>query len=141
MKIQPVVYVVIVIAIILLAALWLMFKPKQPNVAPTPATIELNQGTSSASTQEGTKTFELVIKGKKLVSGPETIQVKEGDNVIIKITADEDEEFHLHGYDKSVDLQKDVPAELSFTANLTGRFAYELEKSKVKIGALEVLPK
>ena len=65
----------------------------------------------------------------------------EGDNITIKITSDQEEELHIHGYDNSVDLQKDIPAQLSFTANITGRFIYELEKSETEIGVLEVLPK
>ncbi|MBI5621023.1 hypothetical protein HY949_04535 [Candidatus Gottesmanbacteria bacterium] len=87
------------------------------------------------------KTFEIIVKGKKIASNSDTMNVTEGDTVMMKITADEDEEFHLHGYDKSVDLEKDKPTEFSLTANLTGRFIIELEKSKTDIGALEVSPK
>jgi len=55
------------------------------------------------------------------VRGMKASAVLKGDDVVIKITTDEDEELHLHGYDKSVELKKDQPAELSFNANLTGR--------------------
>lgn len=65
----------------------------------------------------------------------------EGDNVEIKITVDEDEELHLHGYNKMVDLTSGKAGKLDFVANLTGRFPYELEHSKTEIGALEVSPK
>lgn len=87
------------------------------------------------------KTFDILIKGKKIASGSDTLKVTEGDDVVFRITNDENEELHLHGYDISVDLEKDKPAELSFTATITGRFSYELEKSKTDIGALEVSPK
>lgn len=85
--------------------------------------------------------FQLKIVNRKLVSGLPTLQVKEGDNVTIRITVDEPEELHLHGYDKSIDLEKDVEGSLTFTANLSGAFPYELEKSKTEIGTLEVFPK
>lgn len=87
------------------------------------------------------RTYELVIKGKKIVSGPETIQVVQGDEVTIKITSDEAEEFHVHGYDKSVELQPNQQATLTFRANISGRFDFELEQSKMDLGALEVQPK
>ena len=86
------------------------------------------------------KEFTLTVQNKKITSGPETITVKQGDTVAITVTADEDEEFHVHGYDRSVDLEKGVPATLSFEASASGRFMFELEESKAEIGALEVLP-
>lgn len=98
------------------------------------------QTTTLPAQQNSAKTFDLIIKDKKLTSDPETISVMEGDSVTINIISDEDEELHLHGYDKSVDLEKDKPATLTFEANLTGHFPYELEKSKIEIGALEVSP-
>jgi hypothetical protein len=82
-----------------------------------------------------------MVKNRKLVSGPAILTAIQGDDVTIKITADEDEELHLHGYDKAVDLEKDKPAELHFTANLTGNFPYELEHSSTEIGSLQVQPK
>ncbi len=135
--------VFLIIAVVLLGGLFYFFKsqnqtPNYSGLASSPSSAE----TSSSSAQlSSSKNFELVVKSRKLVSGSETISVTQGDDVVIKITSDEDEELHLHGYDKSVDLQKDTPTELKFNANLTGRFPYELEKSKTEIGALEVLPK
>lgn len=60
--------------------------------------------------------------------------------VRITITADEDEEFHVHGYDESVQLTAGEPAELTFMAGASGRFPIELEESKTELGALEVQP-
>jgi hypothetical protein len=125
------IFIYILIAAVLVGGLYLIVRPK-PSAAPS---------TNNTENTTTTKTFNLVVKNRKLVSGPEVITVNEGDNVAITITVDEAEELHLHGYDKSVDLEKDVPGTLSFTANLSGRFAYELENSKTDIGALEVAPK
>lgn len=130
----------LVLAILILVGLFYLLKPKTNTPTPIPAASSI-ESTSSAQPSANAKTFDLVIKGKKLQSGPETIQVTEGNQVTINIISDEDEEFHIHGYDKSVDLQPNKPAQLNLTANLTGRFAYELEKSKTDLGALEVQPK
>lgn len=87
------------------------------------------------------KVFSLIVQNNKIVSGVTTLEVGEGESVVIKIKTDADEEFHLHGYDRSVDLKKDVESMISFVANLTGRFEFELEESKTALGVLEVLPK
>jgi len=134
-KISPVFY--LIAAVVILLALYSVFKPKILNeMAKASPAITETQAASPIS-----QVFELSVKNKKLVSGPDTIKVTEGDSLVIKISADEDEELHLHGYDKSVTLVKDAPAELSFVADVSGRFVYELEKSNVEIGALEVSPK
>ncbi len=130
----------IIIGVVVLMGLFYFLKPKSaatPSYTPSPS----SESTSSGQTTGSTKTFDLVVKNKKLVSGPDTLTVTEGDQVSINIISDEAEELHLHGYDKSVDLEASKEAQLNFTANLTGRFPYELEKSKTDIGALEVQPK
>ena len=140
MKLNPIIY--LVLGAVILAGLFFVFKPKQQVQTPQTNPAAIEQTTAPSPTpQSKVKTFEKVVKGKKLVSGPETITVNEGDEVVIKVTSDEPEEFHLHGYDKSVDLEKDTPTELKFTANLTGRFVFELEQSKTDLGAVEVQPK
>lgn len=140
MKTTQLIY--IALGIILLTGLFFVLKPKQANNGQLQPPVEKVQSASpSASPQSNVKTFELVVKQEKLVAGPSTIKVAEGDEVVIKITSDEPEEFHIHGYDEFVDLEANIQAELSFTANKTGRFIFELEKSKTDLGAIEVSPK
>jgi plastocyanin len=124
------IFVYLLIAAVLVVGLFFVLKPKQ---SATPST--------NSESLVSPKDFALVVQNKKLVSGPEILQVNQGDEVNITITSDVVEELHLHGYDKSVDLEKDKPATLSFKADISGRFVYELEDSKVDIGVLEVLPK
>lgn len=130
-------YLYIFAGVVLLGVLFLIFRSNQP-----PTQKNNNETAQNASsTQTSAKIFELVIKEKKIVTGPETIQLIQDDNLLLKITCDEDEELHVHGYDKSVDLEKDKPVELSFKADVSGRFVFELEKSKTDIGVIEVQPK
>ena len=84
--------------------------------------------------------FELQIREKKIVTGTGVLKARVGDTVTITIVSDEADEFHVHGYDRSVDLVPGVPAALSFVADASGRFEFELEKSKTDLGALEVQP-
>lgn len=127
----------LVIGIIVIAGFFLLLRTKTSAPTFAPSSTE---STNSAE-QSSAKTFDLVVKNKKLVSGPDTLTVTEGMQVTFNVTNDEDEELHIHGYDKSVDLEASKAATLTFTANLTGRFPFELEKSKTELGALEVQPK
>jgi heme/copper-type cytochrome/quinol oxidase subunit 2 len=142
MKVNPLVY--IALGVLILAGLFFVFKPQSPT---TPQIGQPSEQTPEATTeasiipQTNSNVFVLNIQNKQITSGPQTIKIKQGDEVTLKITSDEDEEFHIHGYDKSIDLKPGEQATLKFTANLSGAFPFELEKSKTEIGVLEVQPK
>lgn len=50
------------------------------------------------------------------------LMVQQGDRVVIEWHADERGEVHLHGYDVTVALDPDRPANMSIEARATGRF-------------------
>jgi hypothetical protein len=87
------------------------------------------------------KRFELVVSKARLVSGPATIQVHEGDELELQITSDRADELHLHGYDLHLSLTANEPALLKLKAEHSGRFDYELHHAHLELGTLEVLPK
>jgi hypothetical protein len=60
--------------------------------------------------------------------------------VTIRIRSDRADELHLHGYDLRARIAADQPAELSFAADESGRFAFELHGSHREIAVLEVTP-
>ena len=125
---KPIIFIIIAIALI--GILFFVFKPKSEV-----------QNSAANSQQISPKVFDMVVMNKKIVSGGDALKVTEGDSVVMKFTLDQDEEVHLHGYDKKVELKNGVQGELDFTANLTGRFPFELEGSGTELGALEVSPK
>lgn len=125
-----------VVAIVVILFFTLRPKTQTPIVQP-PQTAQ----TPIVQETPAPKLFEFLIKGKKLAKPEQTIKVTEGEDVLFKITSDEVEEFHLHGYDISKDLEPNQSVEIQFKADKTGRFEFELEKSKITLGALEVLPK
>lgn len=133
--------VFVAIALLGLVGLFFLFKPKTEVQTPTPQTTTEQTATPSSIQQSNVKTFELVVKNKKLVSGPKTIKVNQGDEMTIKITSDEAEELHIHAYDNGVELKPGKQTTLTFTTSLSGRFPFELENSKTEIGVLEVQPK
>lgn len=100
---------------------------------------ETNDPTATSTPE--VKQFSLKIENRKLVEGPAVISVQQGDIVSILISSNEDEEFHLHGYDKSVNLTSGIQSMLEFVADTSGRFPAELENSKTDITTLEVSPR
>jgi hypothetical protein len=85
--------------------------------------------------------FDIVVQHGKRISGPAVLKVQQGDDVVLQVTADSADELHLHGYNILVKLVPNRPATLHFIAKLTGRFTYELHKSDLELGALEVYPR
>ena len=86
-------------------------------------------------------TFHLEIREKKFTSTLSTLHVYQGDSVEINILSDEPEELYLQGYDKSVALEAGKNSTLTFTADVTGMFTFELLRSGADIGSLIVEPK
>lgn len=129
------------LGILILAGLFFLLKPvadtgKQASslsasVTNTPQKID----TSIA------KTYELVVENGQLVSGPAMIRVYEGDEVIFVVSSDRSDELHLHGYDLHAHLHPGKPSTISFLADHTGRFEFELHEANRVLGTLEVLPR
>lgn len=85
--------------------------------------------------------FNLEIREKKFLSTLSTLHVYQGDSVVINLLSDEQEEFYLQGYNKSVALEAGKKSTLTLTADVTGTFTFELLRSGVDIGSLIVEPK
>lgn len=124
----------IAIGIVILLGIFFVPKPEEP-------TNETRNKQDTPKTAVSIfKSYDLLIKNRKIVSGQNNITVKKGDEITIHVTADEKDELHIHGYDESVELEPDKKVTLRFTANLTGRFPFELEGSKTDLGVIEVQP-
>lgn len=132
------------VAAVVLIGLFYIFKPKTSS-APTTGTSQPTQSepstpASTSAQPANEKVFNLTVQNKKL-TGIDTLQANQGDEVTFNITSDVSEEFHLHGYDKHVDLVKGQTVQMKFMTDKSGRFPFELEDDKVELGALEVQPK
>ncbi len=66
--------------------------------------------------------IEVRIENRKVI-GAHVIRVTQGQLVEMVWTTDEAAELHIHGYDIRFEISPDTPAEVSFTAHATGRFA------------------
>ena len=139
MKNQALIFVAVGAA--LLGGLFYWFLPVAEEPAPPPAPVVAPAAPAPPPVvMVQPYVFDLVIKGRHLVSGPQTLQVPQGAEVTLRVTVDEAEELHLHGYNLKLDLKAGEPGVLRFTADKSGRFEYELEHSRTELGALEVQP-
>ncbi|MFQ5548986.1 MAG: hypothetical protein ACE5FV_11895 [Woeseia sp.] len=75
-----------------------------------------------ASDADETTKIEVRIE-RRGVAGVGVIRLTQGQNVEMVWTTDEAAELHIHGYDIRFEVSPGAPAEVSFTAHATGRFA------------------
>jgi hypothetical protein len=109
--------------------------------AATSTTIAGGTSTSGQPTTtaaDTTPTVEVTVVGGKPQGGVRREQVKTGETLVLRVTADVADEVHLHGYDKSADVAPGKPAEIRFTADIPGVFEVELEQRHQKLVELEV---
>ena len=60
-----------------------------------------------------------------MVGGPKTITVEKGDRVRIVVSADAQDDIHLHGYDIEKKAGPGQPARFDFKASIEGQFEME----------------
>jgi hypothetical protein len=58
-------------------------------------------------------------------AGSRVENVKLGENVILRLTSDSDEDYHVHGYDLQQKVAAGVEAQFEFKADMAGDFEVE----------------
>jgi heme/copper-type cytochrome/quinol oxidase subunit 2 len=117
----------VTVAIILLALVVLFFL--------------LRPASTGSGDAEGVREEMVALAINEGSMSPSEVTVYEGDQVNLQITSDRPVEFHVHGYDFTEEVEPEEPAELSFEATNTGRFAIEDHNADAEIGALLVQPR
>jgi FtsP/CotA-like multicopper oxidase with cupredoxin domain len=144
----------LVVAAVVFGAVYALVKPT-PATAPSPLATTERPPDSFAAVQRQPaapispptmpyaqpSVFDIVVQNGKRSSEPAVLRAHQGDEVTLRITSDTADELHLHGYNLHLRVSPETTAVLQFTANRTGRFTYELHKSGVELGALEVYPR
>ena len=69
---------------------------------------------------------QIVIADGQVLGGPLELEVGLGDEVVIQVTSDVDNEVHVHGYDLGFDIGPDHLSEIRFVADIPGIFEIEL---------------
>ena len=84
------------------------------------ATTATDSVTPSAPAAES-----IQIRGGEVVGGPKTIKVTKGDRVRIVVSADAEDDIHLHGYDIEKKVEPGKPARFDLVASIEGQFEME----------------
>jgi hypothetical protein len=108
--------------------------------AATSTTIDAGTSTSGkpTTTADPTPVIEVRVAGGKVQGGVRRERVQSGDTVVLRVVADVADEVHLHGYDRTANVAPGKPAQIRFTADITGVFEVELEQRKQPLLMLEV---
>ncbi len=83
--------------------------------------------------------YDVAIEGG--VMEPAEISVEERDKVTLRFASDTPIEVHLHGYDLEEEVSPGEETELSFEADVTGRFEVEDHETEAPLGTLLVQPR
>lgn len=79
--------------------------------------------TSAAQSALGANAVITVVRGK--VSGPDRVEVNQGQRVRLVITSDRADQVHVHGYEIEKPLPAGRPVTIELTATKTGLFEIE----------------
>lgn len=82
-------------------------------------------------------TINLTVTGANKMT-PDNPGAQQNDKVTINVTSDTEGEVHLHGYDIHFDTKPGETATHTFTADKTGKFTIEWEKTGAELGNLVV---
>jgi hypothetical protein len=118
--------------------------PQATGTTTTTPAATTSTTTGSATTAKPTTTadptpvIEVRVVGGKVQGGVRRERLKRGDTVVLRVVADVADEVHLHGYDRTAQVAPGKPAQIRFTADITGVFEVELEQRKQPLLMLEV---
>ena len=107
-----------------------------PVTTPTPGDGPSN--TADPSGEQADVTVNVTVANGKVNPSGASIKVQAGQSVLITAVSDTDEELHIHGYDKELELKPGKPVSVKFTANMKGTFEVETHKSGKLVAKLVV---
>lgn len=95
--------------------------PAEPDAAPAQARL-----------------FDLKVRGGAVAGGPRSFSVSRGDTVTLSISSDVNDEVHVHGIDRTLDLQAGRTVKLTFETPEQGSFEIEMHDAGIALGTLRV---
>ena len=113
-----------------------------PSAAPStptmPSKVTTPSNTTDPSGETADVTIEAIIASGKVSPATQTVQASVGQQVKITVTSDVEDQLHVHGYDKEVELKPGKPGSVTFTADTKGTFEIETHESGKLIAKLVV---
>ncbi|HST70066.1 MAG TPA: hypothetical protein VLI94_10455 [Solirubrobacterales bacterium] len=82
----------------------------------------------------------IVVRDGEPVDGVAELEFSAGEEVRFRVTSDQAEEIHVHGYDLAQEVPAGGTVEFAFPAELEGIYEVELEQLAVQIVELQINP-
>jgi hypothetical protein len=82
----------------------------------------------------------IVVRDGEPVDGVAELEFSAGEEIRFRVSSDQAEEIHVHGYDVSKDVPAGGTIEFAFPAELEGIYEAELEELGVQIAELRINP-
>jgi plastocyanin len=115
-----------------------------PDSPPTPTGTTASASATTSATPRSTlppgvdQLVRITVRDGEVSGVPSRVKVAAGSTVQLRVDSDVADEVHLHGYDKSVDVEPGRTARLTFTASISGLFEVELESRGLRLTQLQV---
>ena len=94
--------------------------------------------TADPSGEQADVTINVTVANGKVNPSGASIKVKAGQTVLVTAVSDTEDELHIHGYDKELELAPGKPVSVKFTADMKGTFEVETHKSGKLVAKLVV---
>lgn len=131
----------IALSVIILVGLFVVMKPHTVSHETEAVVTHETNSSDVSNLQVGFIKVNLIIKNNRIANGSNIIKANEGDTITINAIADVTDEIHVHGLDKHLELEANKPGSVTFKADKSGRFEFELEGAKKDLGVIEIQPK
>jgi major membrane immunogen (membrane-anchored lipoprotein) len=82
----------------------------------------------------------IVVRNGEPVGGVQELEYSAGDQIRFRVSSNQADEVHVHGYDVEEEIPAGGAATLSFPADIEGIFEVELHGSETQIAELRVNP-
>jgi hypothetical protein len=106
---------------------------------PVPSASADTEGTKAASQPaDAAAVIDVRVMSGEVTGVDDIVDVAVGDDVRLEVTADVDDEVHVHGYDRVDAVAPGNNAVLRFTADIPGVFEVELESAGTVLFELRV---
>ena len=107
------------------------------SATPAPSTSGTLTTPSTAPTPS-VRTITIVLKDGKVSPNGDRVDLDKGEPFVLDITSDRDDEVHVHGFDKEIEVEAGEHVQVQVVADRTGRFEVESHHPEMLIVTLQI---
>lgn len=111
-----------------------------PLVTPATAAPSSSPGlsTPSSAPTPGVRTIAIELADGKVSPSGSRVDLSKGEPFVLDITSDRDDEVHVHGFDKEIEVRAGKRVKVEMVADRTGRYEVESHHPELLIVVLQI---